>query len=113
MSYSPILGDIMAVDCAEEIKLDEKIKRVPQKPSKYNCILLNDDQTPMEFVIGILQEVFKHTEGSAKDLTMKVHNEGHAIVGTYKYEVAEQKSLETIQLSRNNGFPLVCRVEEQ
>ena len=74
--------------------------------------MLNDDATPIEWVIGVLKQVFKHSEADAEALTMKVHTEGSAVAGTYKYEIAEQKSLEAVNASRNQGFPLQLRVEE-
>lgn len=75
--------------------------------------MLNDAATPMEWVIGILKEIFKHTAADAESLTMKIHMEGSAVVGTYKYEIAEQKSVEAVNASRNHGFPLVLKVEEE
>jgi ATP-dependent Clp protease adaptor protein ClpS len=75
--------------------------------------MLNDDVTPIEWVIGLLKEVFKHTSESAQALTLKIHNDGSAVVGTYKYEIAEQKSIEAVNVSRNNGFPLQLKVEEE
>jgi ATP-dependent Clp protease adaptor protein ClpS len=95
-----------------DVVIDEKIKRTVKEPSKYNVIMLNDDATPMEWVIGVLKEIFKHSEADAQALTMKIHNEGSAVVGTYKYEVAEQKSVEAVSASRNHGFPLQLKVEE-
>ena len=101
----------MSVDT--DIVIDEKIKKVTKEPSKYNVIMLNDDSTPMEWVIGVLKEIFRHSDADAESLTMKIHNEGSAVVGTYKYEIAEQKSLEAINASRNHGFPLQLKVEEE
>lgn len=95
-----------------DIVIDEKIKKEIKEPSNYNVIMLNDDATPMEWVIGVLQEIFKHTRSDSEALTMKIHNEGSAVVGTYKYEVAETKAIETVNVSRNNGFPLQLKVEE-
>ena len=95
-----------------DIVIDEKIKQIISEPPKYNVILLNDDATPIEWVIGVLKQVFKHSEADAEALTMKVHTEGSAVAGTYKYEIAEQKSLEAVNASRNQGFPLQLRVEE-
>jgi ATP-dependent Clp protease adaptor protein ClpS len=95
-----------------DIIIDEKIKQTISEPPKYNVILLNDDATPIEWVIGVLKQVFKHSEADAEALTMKVHTEGSAVAGTYKYEIAEQKSLEAVNASRNQGFPLQLRVEE-
>jgi len=95
-----------------DVVIDEKIKQVTKEPSKYNVIMLNDDATPMEWVIGVLKEIFKHSTADSEALTMKIHNEGSAVVGTYKYEVAEQKSIEAVNASRNHGFPLQIKVEE-
>jgi ATP-dependent Clp protease adaptor protein ClpS len=96
-----------------EVVIDEKIKKDTQSPSDYTVIMLNDDATPMEWVIDLLQEIYRHSLTSAQDLMLAIHNDGSAIVGTYKYEIAEQKAVETVSVSRNNGFPLVCKVEEE
>jgi ATP-dependent Clp protease adaptor protein ClpS len=93
----------------ETIKQDIEIMR----PSKYKCIVLNDDRTPMDFVIAMLIRIFKHNHSSAEDLTMKIHHEGAAVAGIYSYEVAEQKTVEATQLSREHGFPLVIKVEPE
>jgi len=91
---------------------DEKVKIEKKVPSKYKVILLNDDATPIDWVIGILKEIFRHTTVSAEALTMTVHTEGSAVVGTYAFEIAESKIAETINVSRDNGFPLVAKIEE-
>jgi ATP-dependent Clp protease adaptor protein ClpS len=96
-----------------DIKIDEKIKHEIKEPSKYNVIMINDDYTPIDWVIDILKVIFKHSDASAESLTMSIHNEGSAVVGTYLYEIAEQKALETTNLSRSQGFPLQLRVEEE
>jgi ATP-dependent Clp protease adaptor protein ClpS len=95
-----------------DIKIDETIKHIVKEPGKYNVIMLNDDQTPMNWVIEILKQIFKHSDASAETLTMTIHNEGSAVIGTYKYEIAEQKTVEAINASRNHGFPLQLKVEE-
>ena len=95
-----------------DINIDEKIKQTINEPPKYNVIMLNDDATPMEWVIGVLKEIFKHSAADSEALTMKIHTEGSAVAGTYKYEIAEQKSAEAISASRNNGFPLELKLEE-
>ena len=95
-----------------DVNIDEKIKKIVKEPSKYNVIMLNDDATPMEWVIGVLKEIFRHSDADAESLTMKIHTEGSAVVGTYKYEIAEMKSLEAVNASRNHGFPLGLKVEE-
>ena len=95
-----------------DVDIDEKIKLDIKELSKYNVIMLNDDATPVEWVTGVLKEIFKHSAANAEALTMKIHNENSAVVGTYKYEIAEQKSIETVSASRNHGFPLQVKVEE-
>ena len=95
-----------------DVVIDEKIKQVVKEPSNYNVIMLNDDLTPVEWVISVLKEIFKHSDADAEALTMNIHNEGSAVVGTYKYEIAEQKSVEAVNASRNHGFPLQLKVDE-
>jgi ATP-dependent Clp protease adaptor protein ClpS len=95
-----------------DVKIDEKIKKIVKEPSKYNVIMLNDTTTPMEWVIGVLKEIFRHSDADAESLTIKIHTENSAVVGTYAYEIAEQKSVEAVNASRNNGFPLQIKVEE-
>ena len=97
----------------QDIKLDEKIKKETQLPKKYKVIVLNDNQTPMEWVISILTEIFKHSQAQAEQLTLAIHSEGSAIAGIYSYEIAEQKSVEATMLSRNNGFPLAFKLEQE
>ncbi len=75
--------------------------------------MLNDAATPMEWVIGVLKEIFRHSDADAESLTMKIHTEDSAVVGTYKYEIAEQKSVEAVNSSREQGFPLALKVEEE
>lgn len=99
----------MSVDI--DIKIDEKIKKVLKEPNKYNVVMLNDEVTPIEWVIDILKTIFKHSDQTAEYLTMTIHNDGSAVVGTYLYEIAEQKAVETTTLSRNQGFPLTVRVD--
>jgi ATP-dependent Clp protease adaptor protein ClpS len=95
-----------------DVQIDEKIGQTVKEPSKYRVVFHNDDRTPMEFVVELLMTIFKHTQVTAEELTLKVHNEGTATVGVYAYEIAESKGVEATTLSRANGFPLVITVEE-
>ena len=83
-----------------------------QYPSKYNVIFHNDDFTPMEWVIQLLVEVFDRTLEQAKDITIKIHETGQAVAGTYYYEIAEQKQQETVVVCRHNGHPLKVTLME-
>lgn len=82
-------------------------------PKKYKVVILNDDFTPAEFVMGLLIKVFKHTESAAHELTLKIHNEGSAVAGIYNYEIAEQKTAESTAISRANGFPLQITMSQE
>lgn len=96
-----------------DIQLDEKIKQKIEEPKRWKVIFLNDDHTPMEFVINVLTEIFKHTQETAKELTMQIHTEGSGIAGVYSFEIAEVKAVETTNLARSNGFPLQIKMEEE
>jgi|TARA_B100000085_G_scaffold30150_1_gene24904 ATP-dependent Clp protease adaptor protein ClpS len=96
-----------------DVQIDEKIKQKITEPLKYKVIFVNDDQTPMDFVVDLLIQIFKHSQESAKDLTMKIHQEGSAVVGVYTFEIAEQKGVEATNLSRSHGFPLQIKLEKE
>ena len=91
----------------------EKTKLDIEEPGFYKVILLNDNVTPMEFVVDILQKIFKHDLETSQKIMLTVHTEGSAIAGVYSYEIAEQKGVESTVLARNNGFPLQVKVEKQ
>jgi len=100
----------MSTDSEVIVKKKTDIKE-PKKPGKANVVLLNDDHTPMEFVVALLISVFRHNQASALELTMKIHQEGRAVAGTYTYEIAEQKAEDSNNLAKANNFPLVTKVE--
>lgn len=81
-------------------------------PGKWNVIMLNDDVTPMDFVISVLTGIFKRTNDEATEVMLHVHEKGRGVAGTYMYEVAEQKMTETVNNARINGFPLNATIEE-
>lgn len=92
-------------------KIDEQIK--VQIPKMYKVILHNDDTTTFDFVIKVLTSIFHKTVEEAIDVTKNIHVQGQGIAGApYTHEVAEEKTLETIALSRANGFPLTPTYEE-
>jgi ATP-dependent Clp protease adaptor protein ClpS len=96
-----------------DVKLDEKIKIKVEEPKRWKVILLNDDTTPMDFVVGILVEIFKHTQETAVQVTQQIHNEGSGVAGVYSFELAETKAVEATNLARTNGFPLQIKMEEE
>lgn len=96
-----------------DIQLDEKIKVKVSEPKNWKVILLNDDSTPMEFVISLLVEIFKHTPETANDIMLQVHETGSGIAGVYSFEIAEAKAVEATNTARTNGYPLQIKLEEE
>jgi len=96
-----------------DIVIDEKIDEIILEPPMYKVVMLNDETTPMEWVIEILVSIFKHSETTAKEITLAIHNEGSGLAGIYSYEIAEQRSLEAVSASRERGFPLQLKLEEE
>jgi ATP-dependent Clp protease adaptor protein ClpS len=96
-----------------DIQLDEKIKVTVSEPRQWKVILLNDDSTPMEFVVGLLIDIFKHNNNTANDVMLQVHETGSGVAGIYSFEIAEAKAVESTNLARTNGYPLQIKMEEE
>jgi len=96
-----------------DIQLDEKIKVSITEPTRWKVILLNDDTTPMEFVIGILTEIFKHSIESARDIMLQVHETGSGVAGIYSFEIAEAKAVDATNSARTSNYPLQIKLEEE
>jgi ATP-dependent Clp protease adaptor protein ClpS len=90
-----------------------KTKPKTQKPSLYRVLLLNDDYTPMEFVVLVLQDVFNKTREEATQIMYHVHQKGVGECGVYPYEVAETKVTRVMDTARKNQHPLQCVMEKQ
>ena len=87
-------------------------KPLTKKPSMYKVILLNDDYTPMEFVVYVLQKFFNKNQEEATQIMLHVHQKGAGICGIYTYEVAENKSKMVVDFSKKNQHPLQCSIEK-
>ena len=96
-----------------DVQIDEKVKQVVKQPDNFKVIIMNDDITPMDFVIDIICSVFKHTIETAKELTLKIHKEGSCVIAVYTYEIAEQKGTEVTNASRAKGYPLQVIIEKE
>lgn len=103
----------MSAEIFEDVKINEKIKKDIEEPGKWKVIFLNDDKTPMEWVIEVLRTIFHHSQDTAEKLTLDVHSNGSAVIGIYSFEIAEQKVIEASNASRNNGFPLQIKMEKE
>ncbi len=90
--------------------LDTKPKT--KKPSMYNVLLMNDDYTPMEFVVMVLEKIFNKKQEEATQIMLHVHQKGIGICGTFTYEVAESKCKAVIDLAKKNEHPLQCTMEK-
>src|SRR5438132_12913192 len=83
-----------------------------KKPSMYKVLMLNDDYTPMEFVVDVLQHIFQKNREEATKIMLHVHQKGVGICGVYTYEVAETKVTQTVDYARKNQHPLQCTLEK-
>jgi len=96
-----------------DIAVDEKVRvRVPE-PKRWKVILINDDITPVDFVVSLLMEIFRHDPNSAGVITMQIHETGSGVAGVYSFEIAEIKTVEATTLARSTGYPLQIRMEEE
>jgi len=84
-----------------------------KKPSMYKVILLNDDFTPMEFVVHILQRFFRMTMDQATDVMLQVHQRGVGVCGIFTFEVAETKVNQVLSFAKANEHPLQCTIEKE
>lgn len=84
-----------------------------KKPSMYKVLLLNDDYTPMEFVVHILQRFFRMTVEQATEVMLNVHNKGVGVCGVYSYEVAETKVNQVMSFAKQHEQPLQCTLEKE
>ena len=83
-----------------------------KKPTPYKVLMLNDDYTPMEFVVHILQNFFKLSMEDATRVMLHVHQKGVGVCGVFSYEVAETKVTQVIDYARQNQHPLQCTLEK-
>lgn len=84
-----------------------------QKPSMYKVVLLNDDFTPMDFVVEILKTVFNKDHQRAIEIMLSIHHQGSAICGTYSLEIAEMKAKRVMLMAKKAGHPLQCIAEKE
>ena len=101
--------DATRVDTGTITKVRPKTKR----PSLYRVLLLNDDYTPMEFVVLVLQDVFNKSREEAMRIMLHVHNQGVGECGVYPFEVAETKVTRVMDTARKNQHPLQCVMEKE
>ncbi|QYK02746.1 ATP-dependent Clp protease adapter ClpS [Shewanella psychrotolerans] len=92
--------------------LEERVESEIAPPSMYKVILNNDDYTPMDFVIEVLQLFFKKNEQEATDIMLAIHHQGKGICGIFPFGIAETKVAQVNQFARQNQHPLLCSLEK-
>ena len=87
-------------------------KHHTKKPSMYNVLLINDDYTPMEFVVMVLEKIFNKKQEEATQIMLHVHKNGLGLCGIYTFEVAESKCKAVIEFAKKSEHPLQCTMEK-
>jgi len=100
-------------DFGSSTGLVTKTRPKTKKPSLYRVLLLNDDYTPMEFVVYVLQKYFNKSREDATQIMLHVHQNGVGVCGLYTYEVAETKVAQVIDEARRHQHPLQCTMEKE
>ncbi len=96
----------------DDTLLLERTRPKLQKPPQFKVVLLNDDYTPMEFVVHVLEAIFSHNRESATRIMLSVHKTGKGVCGIYSRDIAETKVTQVNSYSRENKHPLLCDMEE-
>lgn len=94
----------------EALKLEETKPKI-KEPSMYRVVMHNDDFTPMEFVVAVLELFFHLERGIATKIMYEIHMTGHAICGVYSKDVAETKAGQVVEYARRYEHPLMCSIE--
>lgn len=105
--------DYIKMAAKSETKQKIKPNMTLQEPPLYRIIYFNDDVTSMEFVVNSLIDYFNYNNDTATQITMKIHDQGSAVVAVLPYEIAEQKGIEVVLEARNQGYPLQVKVEAE
>ena len=90
----------------------EEVQPQVKKPPLYQVVLLNDDYTPMEFVVDVLERIFALDRMRATRIMLEVHTRGKGVCGVFTYEIAETKVAQVMTYSRQQQHPLLCTMEE-
>lgn len=104
-------GDDFGEGNGSETGVITRAKPKTRKPSLYKVLILNDDYTPMEFVVHIIQQFFNKSSDEATEIMLHVHQNGVGLCGVFTYEVAETKVTQVVDFARQNQHPLQCTME--
>ena len=109
LSKEPMLGD--GPDPGEGDLAVQEDKPKLRRPSMYKVVMFNDDYTPMEFVVEILERFFAMGREKATQVMIKVHTQGKAVCGVYTRDIAETKAAQVNEYAKENEHPLLCEIE--
>ncbi len=96
----------------QENTLEATRTQKPKPPSMYSVLLFNDDYTPMEFVIEVLERFFNKNREQATQIMLQVHTKGSGVCGIYPLDIAETKVSQVLDLAKEQGHPLQCNMQE-
>lgn len=108
----PRAPDDEDIDSGDQVGVATKTRAKPKKPSQYKVLMLNDDYTPMEFVVMVLKRFFRMDLEQATRVMLHVHQRGVGVCGVFPYEVAETKVTQVMDFARQNQHPLQCTLEK-
>lgn len=112
MRYAVTMADRPGREDGTGGAVKERVEERIKEPTLYTVVLLNDDYTPMQFVIDVLETLFQKSPAEAYRVMMQVHLDGRGVAGTYPWEVAETKVDSLVKLARDAGHPLQATIED-
>lgn len=107
------MGGLDLVEMMDQTATDSKVSPALKAPRKYKVILLNDDYTPMDFVVDVLKRFFSLTEEAAVQVMLQVHFQGRGVCGLFTRDIAETKVTQVNDYARCNDHPLLCSMEPE
>ncbi|MFK8067589.1 MAG: ATP-dependent Clp protease adapter ClpS [Gammaproteobacteria bacterium] len=105
------MSDKFEQDLDGDVEIEEAEPELKEPPS-YKVLLINDDFTPMDFVVQILERFFSKNRQAATQIMVEIHTQGKGVCGTFSYEIAETKVHQVNQYSREHQHPLLCTIEK-
>ena len=113
MALSPVIMSDRKEGNDQEASVVTKTRPKTQRPPLYKVLLLNDDYTPMEFVVHVLERFFGMSHAQSFEIMLTVHKKGLAVVGVFSFEVAETKVAQVMDFARRHQHPLQCTMEKE
>ena len=113
MTLRPLSMSDKRIGNDDETSVITRTRAKTQRPPLYKVLLLNDDYTPMEFVVHVLERFFGLTHQQAFEIMLTVHKKGLAVVGVFSFEVAETKVAQVMDFARRHQHPLQCTMEKE